>query len=296
MHDDVATPWTAERRAALALLEQGDVVLELPFGYYGQRNGAAAVPSTRIGGDDISFATLDEYAPQFGIITSQSCDLDEAADPPKRPWFMAAPVYERADYNDRNAFAVRIFGVRYLYMLTGPRFRESIWVADLRIQTPFDKALLVGRETMRGFANESDRATFGQRLAQLYSRPAFPEVVVTHVVETLRNWFGRSEARVREIEAAGVRGFMLRVTGDNPYDAQLLIVVDPSKSADNAMQCMNGWFIKAKSSADAAGLNLLNSDFRSLEHMTASAYLGYQPVALDYLRQPLRREGPVAEQ
>lgn len=291
MHDDVATAWTQERREALSGLDQGHVIEGLPFFYLGQRSGAAARPSTHLGPEaGIVCTPLDgPYTPAFGIITSQSCDLAEEADPSKRPWFLASPVYERTDYGERTKLNVELIGVRYLVKLTGARFQDSNWIADLRIQVPFDKAVLVGRQTYPGFENEGSGRAFALRLADLYSRPAFPTKVSTHVVESLRNWFHNRDKRIAAVRAAEVRRFGLRVSKSEPYDVQLLVLVDPSRSVDDAAKCLQEWYLKANPAAALVGLNLLPIEYGSVQTMSAATFLSYQPVALDYITQPTPR-------
>lgn len=294
MHDDVAVAWTEERRKALDELDQGDVLEGLPFGYYGQFTDAAATPSLNIAAEaGITTAELTgKYASSFGIITSQSCDLAEEANPPKRPWFLASPVYERPDFGDRSRFKTEIINVRYLVPLSGIRFAEGVWLADLRIQVPFDKAVLIGRPIHDGFATHDEAAAFGRRLAQLYSRPAFPSVVSSTVLEFLRDWFEKNDRRIAEIRAAGVREFRLRASGTGPYEAQLLVVVDPQIGPDGANKIMQAWYVAAVPKARARNVTLLAPECASLDFLSATKYLSYHPVALDSLTQRPPRDLP----
>ncbi len=175
--------------------------------------------------------------------------------------------------------------VRYLVRLSGIDFAEDYWVADIRIQVPFDKAVLIGRKFHEGFNSAEERVAFGRRVSELYSRPAFPTEISAHIVESLRRWFNKSDKRVTAIRAAGVIGFRLRVAGDGPFDAQLMVVLAQSTNADAAMQALQPWFVNVTSKCEAARINLLEPMYTSLGMVTAETYLTFNPIALEYLTQ-----------
>lgn len=53
----------------------------------------------------------------LSIITTQSCDVDEAGDSPKKPWVQVAPGYELSNTDDRLAL-IRRWRVSYLAPVT----------------------------------------------------------------------------------------------------------------------------------------------------------------------------------
>ena len=64
---------------------------------------------------DPLIALPPEDCPPFGIITTQSCDLDEAS--PKRPWFHVAPVVEADVFADADLASIRAQKYGYLFAL-----------------------------------------------------------------------------------------------------------------------------------------------------------------------------------
>ena len=87
----------------------------------------------------------------YGLITTQTCDINEAS--PKHPWIHVAPV-EQMDEGDLAAL-VRQHRVTYLVPLAPPTL-EGLWVADLRLEVPVEKSWLVGRHPREAFASEGE--------------------------------------------------------------------------------------------------------------------------------------------
>jgi hypothetical protein len=293
MYDDVATAWTAERRRTLKELDQGDVIEDLCFGYVGQRAHGAALPSLDLpdGGSPQYVPLPERFVPRYAVITSQSCDLAEEADEPKKPWFLAAPVYNRTDLGERSRVQVEILKVQYLWHLNGADLGEGYWITDLRLQAPFDKAVLVGRQVLQGFANESDRDRFAEHLSDLFSRPAFPAAATT-IVESLRDFFNKSDKRLSDVRAAGIREVRLRCVGDGPYDAQVMVIVEERASAEPALALLKVWYSAAFGKAQARNVTLHPPECDLLAFVTAEKYLSYHRVSLEYLT---RRAVPIVQ-
>ena len=89
----IKRPWPREVLEALRLFKQGDLIDKPPFFY-------AALPPLEIfdaGGlidEEPQVVELHpDDAPPYGIITTQTCDLDEQGEP-SQPWLQVSPVYE----------------------------------------------------------------------------------------------------------------------------------------------------------------------------------------------------------
>jgi hypothetical protein len=102
---------------------------------------------------------------------------------PIHPWVQLAPVYE-VDMRpeDEPGFLKR----QYLVRLTAPRFAEKVWVADLRIEWPVDKSLLVGREPIMGFAEEKHVIAFAARVGRRRDRAVLSNELAEVVDSSLR--------------------------------------------------------------------------------------------------------------
>jgi hypothetical protein len=182
-------PWPRQVREAAARFKQGDVIERPPF-FYG------AVPLYPIWQLTRTAEPLDAEpellelapsdAPPFGIITTQTCDLDEQADVPKQPWFQVAPVYITDDLSSDIKRSVERFMVGHFVRLTGPNFREQFWAADLRILLPLEKGCLVGREPIEAFADEDGYNRFAHHLARRFGRPALAINLQRTIIAPLR--------------------------------------------------------------------------------------------------------------
>jgi len=132
-----------------------------------------------------------DYAPPYGVITSQSCDLaEDGFEIPRRPWFQVAPVYDLAPVlsaGDRKQLR-RQGGALYQFHLPGLSGGDhQFWVADFRIEIPVEKSWLAGKEPILGLPTDLDRRTFAARLGWMRNRPAWAEVVIDAVQRVLVN-------------------------------------------------------------------------------------------------------------
>lgn len=170
----------------LRRFEQGHLIRGLPFFYFGQ-------PSLPVfgGAPDAEADPLvwHEQEFPFGLILTQTCDLQEAgAKRPRKPWLHCCPVY-RADDPSAAISSDLLAQVRkgkVEYLLEVPSLPETgVWVADLRLVVPLEKSYLLSKDPIDGFPDESARRAVGERVALLHSRPAFDDALVALVVDPL---------------------------------------------------------------------------------------------------------------
>ncbi len=112
----IKAPWPPEVAEALAHFRQGDLIERPPF-FYGRH---ATIEIFDAGGLAEEESQVHEVhpddAPPYGIITTQTCDLDERGTP-TQPWIQVSPVYPlKGDEPPRKA---------YLVELTGPAGKAS---------------------------------------------------------------------------------------------------------------------------------------------------------------------------
>ena len=143
----LAHPWPQEVVDAARRFCQGTVISVPPM-FYG-RVADHAVWRTPVDSDvrfgDIELVTLPADIP-YGIITTQTCDVAEAR-MPRRPWIQVAPVYQLTAARETTP-------PDYLVPLPGGALGEGTWFADLRIEIPVEKSILVGREPIQVFDSE----------------------------------------------------------------------------------------------------------------------------------------------
>ena len=134
---------------ASARFSQGDLIANPPFFYASLPAQGVWKRSTELAAevapDEDAVLELDPAErPRFGIITSQSCDVDDTA---RKPWVQVAPVYPIADYahDEKWVAEIRRESVPHLVLLDLASDGDEL-VADLRIELPIEKSRLSGRE------------------------------------------------------------------------------------------------------------------------------------------------------
>lgn len=169
--------WPSGVIAAIDPFQQGHLIEEPPF-FYAANLKEAVWSATRIVAAELEEAELgfelidlDEASrPAYGIITSQSCEIVEERAKPLQPWIQVAPVY---GCDPDSALLERDFIVR----LNSPDLDESCLVADLRIEVPLEKSMLVGRTPIEAFTDEQGYEDFGNLLGSRRGRPALHEMI-----------------------------------------------------------------------------------------------------------------------
>lgn len=134
-------------------------------------------------GTDVMVELEPEDRPPFGIITTQSCDVDEGGSN-KKPWIQVAPVYELAD-GDQRIEIIQQWQVHYLVPIPGLGGR---WVGDLRIEMPIEKSWLVGRDHQQAYGNQHDFDKFGEHVATYRGRMAMATSVYDLVLTPLEGF------------------------------------------------------------------------------------------------------------
>lgn len=284
--EQVEPTWPTELVEVLSRLEQGDVIDGVPFGYYATGAFVAWKPSASARKDAVELVEITEGGPQSWIVTTQTCDIcEEDSDRPRRPFILLAPIYDAAQLNERQRFMVKNFEISYLVRLTGPEFGDGFSVADLRIQIPFDKGVVVNKQLRKGFESADDARRFGEQLARLYSRPVFPGIVVKHIVDSLRTFYGGGKRLHRDrFEASKIVELRLFCTEDGPpYDVQLWIILAGPGTESAARECIDAWYRSTQPTATASGIALLAPQFQTYNMMSAADYIRTKPISIPYI-------------
>lgn len=289
--------WTTEVRDALESLRQGHLVKTPPFTYYA--DGRRPIHAlTRAWADakgpqegTVSAITA-ESRPAFGIITTQTCDLVEEGRPgqqwlPKRPWVQVAPVYFRRCASPGEARGIRE-GRYFAYLVWTSALGQhdhGVWVADLRISVPVEKGWFVGRRHCPAFCDVAGARAFGDRLAQLVARPAYPRALNDLVLRPLRD---RLEVLCQEHPAAdGIEEVRLEL-GYDRGDPNVVRIVFIGKQEIPAavVQALSTWWHATFADDQPAGLVVLESEFTTFERIGALRYRRLDPVDLSTLSPP----------
>lgn len=275
----IPTAWPDSVLSATRGFRQGHL-LESPPLIYVASAAHAVWELTRATGDpaleDEVFELDSQDRAPYGLITTQTCDINEAK--PRHPWIHVAPVYRREEGD--LAAMVEQQRVSYLVPLTPPTL-DGPWVVDLRLEVPVEKGWLVGREPMESCASEAEYEVLAQRLGAKRDRPAFADSLVLGVYNPLKTWL---EKRAGKDASAGVTEIRLRIGGTRlaPYAASLVLIKDVEWT-EGETSAWDGWWDKAHPVAANHGIDLLSNEYQMFQSMSARQYLDSIPINLGYL-------------
>lgn len=254
-------PWPEAVPPAVEPFLQGHLIEQPPLFYAADlrhpiwrttRVIADDTPAAERGEDFVDLAPEDR--PPYGIITTQSCDVSEERPDPRQPWLAVAPVYmvpTDSPLRDRD----------YVFELAPPEIDGDVWVADLRIEMPLEKGLLVARAPIEAFPDEAGYIAFANFLARRRGRPTMASVFHEVLSATTRRIKGQRNAhrnlarRARE----NVYKLMLAIedgTRLEPVAARLYVVTDGPLTND-AQEWFDLWWNEARAVAEGYGLQLL---------------------------------------
>jgi len=265
----LGNPWPDPVRAASEPFLQGHL-LERPPLFYAANLRHAIWQTTRLVAETVDEGARGEdfvdvaeaHRPPYGIITTQTCDLAEERLDPRQPWLAVAPVYTIAPdspLRDRD----------HVHVLDPPAVPGEVWIADLRIEMPLEKGLLVGREPIEAFPDEDGYIRFANALARRRGRPALASVFHEVLSGITRRLKAASNAQRRLARSArpNIYKLMLAIedgTRLEPVAAKLYVVTDGERS-DLTAKWFELWWNEARLVAEAHGLQLhpigwLNAD------------------------------------
>jgi len=236
-------PWP-EEITKLAQFRQGTLVAKPPFFYYASTALPIWQASKLLAGDHEGQLVVElqpEDRPEFGIVTSQSCDVYAVGDTGK-PWVQLAPVYQLAADNKRLPDVTKA----RVYYLAPVRALGERWVADLRIEFPVEKGWLALQEPIAGFNDQEGYDEFGLICGRYRARPGIADAIYTEVLEVLRDWLEmlrKNEKTLYDAFAAGVKRLFIDIAGDHlvPKAIQLIFVSEAALDADLAGRLERWW-------------------------------------------------------
>ncbi|HEV2769290.1 MAG TPA: hypothetical protein VGV40_03810 [Solirubrobacteraceae bacterium] len=261
IQEGLGPPWPEPIREALEPFRQGHLIerpplfwaADLCYSIYKTTAAVAdTVPEQERGEDFVEVAEDDR--PPYGIITSQSCDLAEERSDPQKPWISVAPVYALAAEDP-------LLGRDFIFALDLSAPGDQVWVADLRIEVPLEKSLLVGREPIEAFAAEPRAVAFGRWLAMRRGRPALASVVheiIGATIDEIRRE-SNSQRKIARRARPNVYRLMLAIEeGErmDPHAIKLYIVTDGQASEDARSLFDELWWSRARLVAAQKGLQL----------------------------------------
>ena len=282
----LANRWPDEVTRAVARFKQGDLVARPPFFYagvplYGIWDLTRSVGSPDAG-TEVFELDPDAGEPPYGLITTQTCDLDEQARQPRQPWIQLSPVYRWDDLTDDRRRQVERHEVGHLVKLTAAQLSSGFWVADLRIEFPVEKGWLVNREPMSAFADEDDRVRFADHLARRRARPALADPIIEGIVSPLRKAVGKLSKRQKSALLDPIEEIRLSVGGDRlaPSSARILILAKTDPPSPPVVAWFDQWWTTVQKPTEALGLALLGTRYTTLDNLSEREYV--DSISLDF--------------
>jgi hypothetical protein len=234
-------------------------------------------------------AIVDVHAddrPPYGMITSQTCDIDEQRPVPREPFVQVCPAYRLPnDFSLGQLGNIQRDRVGHLMMLDAAALGEGNWVADFRIEVPLEKSLLVGRQPIEAFQTPDRYALLGERLAHRRSRPALADSVHEHVTDSIRQWRSGLSAKDLDYAWVAVERVLLSVQGDllDPTAVQVVIATESEPLPSEGRELWDGWWDSARQGAERARLNLVGNRFTTLRDLSAAEFMECVPLDMTYL-------------
>lgn len=228
-------------------------------------------------GDGNGYVRVDNAWP-YVLISSQTCDIcEEGKRRPRMPWVSVVPVYDILPVlKDGQAGLVRQNRIGYLVPLTHQDFRQDgrLWVADLRIEYPLEKGVLVDRDPIEAFANETDYVYLGDKLAYRRNRPAIDARVRKYICFPFGDWLKDNEAVAANITEVRIR---CGPRWDRVEQAQLVILIEHSATLEATTESIMSWWDRALP-AVPSDLALLVPDIQLYRDFRYEASLAAIPI------------------
>jgi hypothetical protein len=269
--------WPVEVQEAVGQYEQGDLVEQPNFFYVGSAQ-YGIWRLTREAGDpalaDELFELDPQEAPPFGMITTETCDLVEEDGIPRQPWVSVAPVYKLDGLDPNKLSLLNNKRVAYMRVLTAPRFRDGVWVVDVRIEFPIEKSWLVGRDPIQAFQTTGEKLEIARFLSGRRDRPILSKNLYSTLIKQLRRWIERANEQRRERLLAGIVEVRVAVSGDplNPDGASLIIIGDKEPVHESAKQAWDEKWENWKSTMESVDISLLANEYTTLDQISARKY------------------------
>ncbi|MFL5962591.1 MAG: hypothetical protein ACJ757_06830 [Gaiellaceae bacterium] len=278
MRSVATAAWPADVISAVALFRQGHLIASPPpFPYFGdpdnplpplaeaERAAPAEVPAQR------EFDAL-ELQYDFGVITTQTCDIAEEGSP-AQPFIQLTPVVKL----DNGPEALP----QYLTRLDPPDLPEGSYAADLRIEASVEKSVLVNLQPIEGFPDEAGYVDFARALGRRRERPAIASELVNAVAGTLKRRKTNSNGfkRLMRDHIHSVRLAIDEGTRLHPSVARVHFIAS-GPLPDEAREKLEAWWQQAYVEAEASGISLLPNEYHESTAMDIDVYDRTIPLSL----------------
>jgi len=250
---------------------QGHLIASIPLFFAGTRSALWKPPRRELATGPPAIVGEERSTVPYAMLLTQTCDLMKG----NAPWGSVAPVYEGSQRLSEDQLASARSGqTQHLVHITAGWAHDGCWVADLRLEFPIEKSLLLTRTPIEAFADEADYARLAQRLATRRERPALPETCLEYVVGPLFDALRRHRRDTGLDLRAGTREIRVQCNDTtSPSVVVVFVVVDDNAVARVDRGAWTELIGNIYAAARAVGLTIMGPELTTLWEMTAHDYL-----------------------
>lgn len=287
----------------LAQWRQGHLLTDVPVTWLA---APGLDPITGVDQSASSMAPLFDPTGLPAIVCTQTCDLGATPPGDRHPFVHVAPLI-RGDELDRNRRKLASQGkVSDLVAVRVPvpaplpsgegASREagppalgkapapSEWFADLRLQMPISKAVLLDRQPIEGFEDEDGYTRFAELLAYKARRPALHAALSEDVPRMLTKFvrdIGAAKQCFAKVEQ--VRLLVLEGAPLYPARASFYVLTNGVKLDDDEREVWNQFQAQVSKPLKDNGIELAPLVHADVGQLSAVAYRSAVPVPCDAL-------------
>jgi len=272
--------WPDGMKESLDRFRQGHLLDDVPAFYLASATMPLWDRSTSVVHDlglNAAIAVEDPVVFRRAVLLTQACDVMKDS----HPWVTAAPAYDAGLTLDPKRLGnIRARNVWHLYPLDPPWASDGqVWVADLRLEVPVEKTLLLKREPLEAFADDAGYALFVEHIAGMRRRPALAEACYEHVITPMFDWLKSLGTAERNRLMAPVAE--LRVQPDHPTTPKSVTVFVVLREEARAEFDRGAWedgFAQIYARTQGGGVTLQGPEVDTLWDMSARDYVTSVPV------------------
>lgn len=269
--------WPKRLKTHLDQFRQGHVITDIPvfFANLGAEH-LWSQPRRLISAAAPEIAAEPDGVLHRAIVLTQGCDIVR----PNTPWVTVAPVYDATRrLNPGQRGSAKGGQTGHLVHITARWAEGGFWVADLRLELPVEKTLLLARTPLDGFCDETGYGQFAERLGARKMRADVPNEVLEHVRAPLFQAVrSRSDQGITLNE--GVRE--IRVQLNDPLKpSRVVVFVVANNDATPDADAWEAVIAEIYPHASEHGITILGPEIMSLDDMTATEYITSKPIADD---------------
>ena len=160
----------------------------------------------------------------------------------------------------------------FLYPIEPRTLPKGRWVADLRFEMPLEKTVLVGKEPIRWFADETAQIAFAEALGRRRDRAALASPLVRAVGNTLRRRARKGGFRTMlKEEVHSVRLRIEEGSRSRPVSVRLHVIAN-AEVTGNVCTRFGDWWDEASPECEGVEITLLPTAFHDGRAMNLDIY------------------------